>query len=375
MAEQKKKKKFPWGGVIYIACCLLIGAVIGVVLGVNDVELELDPLTFAGIMVLFMLMMYVHIIIHEAGHALFGMMTGYKFLSYRVGSFMWEKGADGKVRLSRYSLAGTGGQCLMSPPDYNNGQYPYVWYNLGGAVVNLLAAALAGVLLLVFPMGKWVSLALWMLLLTGVLTGLMNGLPIPGGKVNNDGSNAVDISRSPEARRAFWLQMKCNEQIAWGKRPRELPEEYFAPYPPESRANAMVLAMEVLASSRQMDAMNFEEAEKQMLSLVDDKHVPGIYRQLMTIELAWLELVNGRPGAYVEKLESKEIKQFAKAMKNYPSVLRAQYAVALLKDKDEKKAADIRKAFDKMADQYPHESEIVGERELMDLMEQKAKEA
>ena len=44
-------------------------------------------------------------------------------------------------------------------------------------------------------------------------------------------------------------------------------------------------------------------------------------------------------------------------------------------DKDEKKAADLRAAFDKMAAQYPHESEIAGERELMALVEQKAKEA
>lgn len=39
------------------------------------------------------------------------------------------------------TLAGTGGQCLMSPPEYNGGSYPYVWYNLGGVLVNFLLAA------------------------------------------------------------------------------------------------------------------------------------------------------------------------------------------------------------------------------------------
>ena len=371
MAEQKKqKKKFPWGAVIYILVCGLIGGVIGVVMGENDVVF--DGMTFVGIMVLFVVVYLLHIVVHEAGHAIFGMLTGYKFLSYRVGSLMWEKGADGKVRLSRFSLAGTGGQCLMSPPDYNDGNYPYVWYNLGGALVNILLGALAGVVVLLFPVGGWWSTALWMLLLVGVITGLLNGLPLPGNKLNNDGSNLVAISRSPEARRAFWLQMKCNEQIAWGKRLRDLPEEYFAPYPPEARANAMVLSMEVLAASRRMDAMDFAEAEKQMLALVNDEHVPGVYRQLMTFELAWLELVNGCPGDYVAKLEDKELKQFAKAMKNYPSILRAQYALALLRDKDAEKAESIRKAFDKMAAQYPHESEIIGERELMELTAKKA---
>ncbi|MBE5803508.1 MAG: M50 family metallopeptidase [Clostridiales bacterium] len=375
MAEQKKKKKFPWGGVIYFAACLLIGAVIGVVLGVSDVDVKVDPVLFIVIMATFIVSLYVHIIVHEAGHALFGMMTGYKFLSYRVGSLMWEKGADGKVRLSRFSLAGTGGQCLMSPPEYNGGDFPYVWYNLGGVAVNFLLSVLAGVALMIFPVGKWVSVALWMLLLTGVFLGLTNIVPIPGGKVNNDGSNILAIGRSTEARRAFWLQMKCNEQIAWGKRPRDLPEEYFAPYPQEARANAMVLSMEVMAANRQMDAMNFDEAERQMLLLMDDQYVPGIYRQLMTFDLAWLEMMNDRPGEMVARLETKEIQQFAKAMKQFPSILRTQYAVSLLRDKDEKKAEDIRVRFNRMAAQYPHESEIAGERELMELTERKAKEA
>lgn len=370
-AAGRPTKKFPWGTVIYILICAVIGGVIGVVLGESDADMDFT--TLLGIMALFVVMLYVHIIVHEAGHALFGMLTGYKFLSYRVGSFMWEKGADGKVRFSRFSLAGTGGQCLMSPPEYNGGNYPYVWYNLGGGLVNILLGALAGLALLVFPMGKWGSIACWMMLLTGVFLGVTNLIPF--GKMNNDGSNILAISRSPEAKRAFWLQMKVNEQIAWGKRLRELPEEYFAPYPQESRANAMVLSMEVLAASRQMDAMNFDAAQQQMLALMDEKQLPGIYRQLMTFELAWLELMNGRPGDYVGKLEEKESKQFAKAMKNFPSILRAQYALALLQDKDEKKAGAIRAAFDKMAAQYPHESEIIGERELMALVEEKAKEA
>ncbi|MBQ8313202.1 MAG: M50 family metallopeptidase [Clostridia bacterium] len=373
MAEQKKKRKFPWGSVIYFLVCAVIGGVIGVVMGERGADMDFTALL--GIMVLFVVMLFVHIIVHEAGHALFGMLTGYRFLSYRVGSFMWEKGADGKVRFSRFSLAGTGGQCLLSPPDYNGGNYPYVWYNLGGALVNILLAVLAGAALLLFPMGAWATTALAMLALTGLFLGLMNGLPLPGDTVNNDGSNIVAVSRSPEAKRALWLQMKVNEQSAWGKRLKDMPEEYFAPFPEESRANAMVATMAVMAANRQMDALNFDEAERLMQPLMEDKHVPGLYRQLMTFDMALIELVNGRPGDMVKKLGSKELQQFAKAMKNFPSVLRTQYAVALLKDKDEKKAATIRAAFDKMAAQYPHESEIIGERELMALVEQKAKEA
>lgn len=373
MAEQKTKKKFPWGMVIYFLCCGVIGGVIGGVLAASDVDLDLNPGMLLGVIVLFLLALYLHIILHEAGHMLFGMATGYKFLSYRVGSFMWEKGADGKVRFSRFSLAGTGGQCLMSPPDYTGDSFPYVWYNLGGGLINLILSVLAGAALLLFPMGKWLSAALWMLLLVGIFLGGTNLLPLP--KVNNDGSNLLAISRSADARRAFWLQMKVNEQVAWGTRLRDLPEEYFPVFPQESRSNAMVAAVAVMAASRQLDGLRFDQSREMMLALVDDQNVPGIYRQLMVFDLAWIEIYQGCPGTWVERLQSKEIQQFAKAMKKFPSVLRTQYAAALLIDKDESKAAQLRTAFDKMASCYPHESEIIGERELMDLVAARATEA
>ena len=39
---------------------------------------------FAG----FLVGMYLQIAVHEAGHLVFGLLTGYRFCSYRLGSFM-----------------------------------------------------------------------------------------------------------------------------------------------------------------------------------------------------------------------------------------------------------------------------------------------
>lgn len=47
------------------------------------------------------------------------------------------------------------------------------------------------------------------------------------GSVNNDGRNALELSRSEEATRAFWIQMKVNEQIAKGLRLKDMPDEWF----------------------------------------------------------------------------------------------------------------------------------------------------
>ena len=80
------------------------------------------------------------IVIHEAGHLVFGLVTGYQFVSFRIWNMMWLK-KDGKIQFKRMSLAGTGGQCLMSPPDLADGKMPVLLYNFGGAIMNLFSAA------------------------------------------------------------------------------------------------------------------------------------------------------------------------------------------------------------------------------------------
>ena len=88
-----------------------------------------------------------HTIIHEGGHLVFGLLTGYKFISFRVGSFMLKK-EDKKLVFKRFTLAGTGGQCLMSPPELKNERMPYVMYNLGGALMNIVFSIITGVLMI-----------------------------------------------------------------------------------------------------------------------------------------------------------------------------------------------------------------------------------
>ena len=52
-------------------------------------------------------------------------------------------------------------------------------------------------------------------------------------------------------------------------------------------------------------------------------------------------------------------------MKNYPSILRTEYALALLSDRDENKAAQVLSRFKKIASTYPYPNDIQSEHELM----------
>ena len=86
---------------------------------------QTDTLLPLLLMIPFLLVsMVIQTILHEGGHLLFGALTGYRFISFRIFQFMWVM-EKGKLRFRRMHLAGTAGQCLMGPPDLKNGTIPF----------------------------------------------------------------------------------------------------------------------------------------------------------------------------------------------------------------------------------------------------------
>ena len=68
--------------------------------------LPLALLALASGFALLAFSMLLQIIIHEAGHLLFGLISGYHFVSFRIGSYILVKGPEDKLSLKRFHLAG-----------------------------------------------------------------------------------------------------------------------------------------------------------------------------------------------------------------------------------------------------------------------------
>ncbi|HBN85256.1 MAG TPA: hypothetical protein DDZ89_15595 [Clostridiales bacterium] len=54
-----------------------------------------------------------------------------------------------------------------------------------------------------------------------------------------------------------------------------------------------------------------------------------------------------------------------KYMKSFPSILRTQYAIALLSENDSTKAESYKDEFERIAKTYPHKGDVEADRELM----------
>lgn len=379
--EKKGKKNGRGAQLLSILIYLMIGAASGILIvryidhfTGPDVTIGQEILLFAMLMLSVYAAMLLQIIIHEGGHLVFGLATGYKFSSFRILSWMFVK-EEGKLRIRRLSLAGTGGQCLMAPPDLKDGTIPFLLYNFGGAIMNLCSCLLFGGLSFLFPPDSFFNFFLLVLVLVGAGFAFMNAFPLRLGQVDNDGANALSLLKSREAVRAFWIQMKVNEQISRGVRLSDMPEEWFVLPEKEAMNNGITAYIGVLACSRLMDQKRFEEADAMMESLISGgEGIAGLHRGLMICDRIFLEVtVKNRPEV-LESLLTKEQKKFMKAMKTFPSVLRTEYALALLADKDKEKAEKVRKEFDRYAARYPYPSEIEAEREYMKLAEKCAGE-
>lgn len=374
---KKKKKKFPWKPVVMIPVFLIIAFCAGLGIGtlmdsyIDELPLEDFLLGLLGVYVFLFLFSFMQTVIHEAGHLVFGLLTGYKFSSFRIGSFMWVK-VNGKLRLMRYSLAGTGGQCLMAPPDMVDGKLPYMLYNMGGCIANIVVSVLPLIPVVLFWEFSYVQCLVILWAVIGLFVALTNGIPLKIQGMPNDGHNALSLGKSPVALKAFWLQMKINEQVASGKRLKELPEEWFELPAKEDMQNGLVAAIAVFHCNRLMDMEKYAEADELMEQLLSEESgMVRVHRHILRADQIYCEMVGENRKERYETLYTTEVKQFFKAMKKSPSVLRTIYLYETYVEKDEKKAEQALKSFEKVCATYPYPHEIVSEREMIAYAEEK----
>ena len=94
--KKKEKQKFAWQPILVFVVYLLVGVVAGLLIvpmmdrldSQGDGFLLMMGKTIGLLLVGVYGGMLLHIAVHAAGHLVFGLLTGYGFSSYRVGSIM-----------------------------------------------------------------------------------------------------------------------------------------------------------------------------------------------------------------------------------------------------------------------------------------------
>lgn len=333
-------------------------------MNIFETEYQVLIIILAGL--IFYLTLYIQLIIHELGHLIFGLISKYKFSSFRIGNLILVKN-NKKIKLKLLKISGTGGQCIMIPPKSENGKIPVILYNLGGALANIITAFIFIIFHIIVNDKVILAYIFDTLALFGIYFAALNGIPMKMGIIDNDGFNAISLSKDKSAQKAFLIQLKINEALSNNKRLKEMPAEWFEIDKNANLNNSLIADILVLSCNRLLDEHEFKKANKKMDTILKkETAIVGLHYNLLICDRIYCCLLENNV-TEVKKLYNEATKNFMTSMKNYPSIIRTNYALSLLLDKDQTKANTYLKQFQKCAKTHPYPSDIISEKELISI--------
>lgn len=195
------------------------------------------------------------VVSHETGHLIFGLLSGYKFVSFRIFNLTFIK-KDGKFGIKRFSIAGTSGQCLLLPPDKPIEKISTGWYNIGGVLINLFEVIVV-VILMPLITNAFLSECLFTFILIGILLIIFNGIPMKLGGASNDAYNMLALRKNMIAKKGLVDALRINCESQNGQRLKDMPESWFEVPENIDFKNQLEVSIPLSAASRLVDMMDF----------------------------------------------------------------------------------------------------------------------
>lgn len=361
--QNKKKSKF-LSGVIFLVVCGVIGAIIGILSVtyfkdfmdnyIKSDNFLLELLRYYGLILIFFLGYMIHIIIHEAGHLVFGLMTGYSFVSFRIGSFTIIK-EQGKISYKKFGIPGTAGQCLMMPPDIKDGKYPFIMYNYGGGIMNLIVAGV-GILLAILIEGMPILISAMLILISagGIFAAFTNIIPLKVGGISNDGYNVISMLRDENARRGFYFQLRVNGLQSQGMRIKDMELEELKISEGSDLINPLNTSLKLMEYSWYLDNMDFDGARQCIEDFTPcmDKIIP-LYRNEINCEKMFLELIGDCNKEFIDSVYDKNLRKYIKASKFMIGKKRVMMAYEIFYNNNKQKALSYYEEAIELSKKYP----------------------
>jgi hypothetical protein len=382
--EKDKQKESPFNNIIkkllFFILLILFSSMFGYMTGYmigKALPRNIRGITVLLIFLWFIISIYIsmklQIIVHEGGHLIAGLISGYKFVSFRIGRLTIVS-VDGKLKLKQYTIAGTAGQCLMKPPMTEDCRFPYILYNLGGVAGNVILSLACLLLYYILPYNTYLMIFLVCCFFWSFLLAIINGIPLKIAGLANDGYNVYSLGKDLYALRSIWIQLTVNALLTEGVRLRDMPEEWFAFDREKSLNNPMIGSLGVLRCAYLTDRMMIDEARELAGYLENAPGILEVLRNELRCELLFMELAGARRGEEIERLYDKKMKKYIKATRRYPSRMRLMYAYELLYEKNHEAAAKQLAAFEKLAGTYACRAEIDSERDMITYVNKLAAE-
>lgn len=302
-----------------------------------------------------------HTIAHEFGHLVTGLMSGYKYLFFRIWKYALVK-KGGKFSIKHFHIPGSLGQCLMAPPEKVNGDFPFLLYNLGGIIINGLLALvfLGGFSLVDF---SWLSSLFFALFFVGVYLAFTNAYPFPG--LPNDGSNIKSLLKSKDSKVAFYnalqmLALTVLENPTRDQMKALVDRRLFSNF-----SDPLVQGVVSENIGLYIEEGNFYEALKFSDFLLGQKNMNIMVRNMIRMDRAALYLLLSNKEGVENLFQIKDFTNFIKG--NQADNHRLYYMYYALFENNQTKASERLSAYNKAAAKALMESDTKFDRLLIDL--------
>lgn len=326
--------------IVFAAIGFVIGLFITKLLG-NDSQAasqpqeKTDKLRLVIALVVLFVSYILTIIIHESGHLVMGLLTGYKFVSFRIGSLTLVRQNE-KFVLRKYSVAGTGGQCLMTRDiPQKDEEIPYFWYNLGGGLFNLLTAAICFPILISVS-NQYVKILLMIPMLLSAFLGLVNLVPLKFIGISNDGANILELHRSPNVRRQIVNLLIINARQCEGETLDEMPDTLFDIG--EAAGGIYAANLTLITALRYIERKDYATAKKLLSTILADKKNLEVLRNEAGCEQLFCDIMTGEPAQIIDESYEDLKKYIELTIKTSMSRRRLMFAYYYIYKRDKAKA-------------------------------------
>ncbi len=330
---------------------------------VTAIFTDFGPIDLVYVLLLVPMMiltLQVVIIIHELGHLVLGLMTGYRFLSYRYFSWIIVKDKVGKFHLKRYSILGTGGQCLMIPPDQE--EIPIFWYNIGGVLFNALSI-IPAIFIIYRQPNEWIVYGVIVFIFMSIFLIATNWLPIKG--ITNDGNSYREAKKYPETRQAFNDIIRMSMYYTYGYRSNEiLLKSNLESLSYEHTLQAIILLFMHTRKLYALDIEGFKQGIFDMENAFESKQIKML--PAMKLYIYFIRLLERKLDDPI--LTDKTLQTILKRSKYEPFFYIIRYVESTLRGQED--SNKIKEAFFQLAQKSHLKGEVLDCIDLMDYLDQ-----
>lgn len=309
---------------------------------------------------------YFNVVLHEFGHALFGLLTGYRLFGIQVGRRIYIRNVyNGQWNKKVDQPIGYLGRCLMMPKerkDINN--YPFVLCYAGGVIINGVIAMSCIPLIELTKDCKVVVIPIVAIFWTALWLALGNGLPLYDEKtgVGTDGHSIYHMLRDADIRRYVWCCRYIEGMEYSGIRLKDIPEKYYLLYEQGDISKIGASDLKYNHIEYLIDCGQYELAARKLDELMAERITRDIFYKQLICERIWIALLMNETDV-LKELYNESVKKFIiNNMNSDYSVIRILYRYYMLQG-DIENLDIIKRKFDELCDIYPSRGRVMMERD------------